>query len=342
VSFMGNNFTYTSSEFGRQDVYITIRSYLRAVFPTGSGARCYDPTDPDLNSTSWFANYMGVFVIFITLDDLTSFVNLHLTTSQRSAALASNIKVLTEQTFQDLGSASSGLTTSQILSVSPLVLVSSLFTLGSVNTWGQDQANIIIQSITSSGFQNVPDSLATEIPPSMLVFTEGTADITVMNKKTWTTDQVTIGNPSFPFGYNLMQFDLCLDIPILKDNLNSICQKVDEDDYQQVILKKLNQAFPTGVPDQAVQMLASVSRTATLEDISKWNISKLDTLAALMKPEDGTWEKAKSKEIITKYLNNPGNSLGSIELNVIDSNLCSLDASTLQPITADSIRFVSA
>ncbi|MEQ2253955.1 hypothetical protein ILYODFUR_037831, partial [Ilyodon furcidens] len=97
-------------------------------------------------------------------------------------------------------------------------------------------------------------------------------------------------------------------------------------------------AFPTGVPDQAVQMLASVSRTATLEDISKWNISKLDTLAALMEPEDGTWEKAKSKEIITKYLNNPGNSLGSIELNVIDSNLCSLDASMLQTITADSIR----
>ncbi|MEQ2284215.1 hypothetical protein AMECASPLE_019224 [Ameca splendens] len=762
VSFMGNNFTYTSSEFGRQDVYITIRSYLRA----GSGARCYDPTDPDLNSTSWFANYMGVFVIFITLDDLTSFVNLHLTTSQlevflvdkdnlklfnntaipknvtnyyitklfeshpsfdvmmlpgswlcssdvpssafsslteaetmtildrlktfcngtedpeRSAALASNIKVLTEQMFQDLGSASSGLTTSQIHSVSPSVLVSSLFTLGSVNTWGQDQANIIIQSITSSGFQinsaasleslgtlivgvpsesmknisasevlsasknptlvsnmlkapnviqeifvrkiisadpspakvvqNVPDSLATQIPPSMLVFTEGTADITVINKKTWTTDQstmffanlaetdfdveqlspsvlqgftcstvkkmrksrikqliyacrprkgrakvelqepqvtcmynllhddlsqnftdypsdmllyldiqdvqkencrsyfsalgaadftvassilnkgpkklkearrclgisgislsrdnvevlgnmacsldrsdienadplvleklkackdlsdsqvvametlllsgktqygntttwnqqtledlgtlplyftrkvwgsfqdttkkkflkgfmptlrkeetekkklknlfkqinpriakrgagctegnitqVAIGNPSFPFGYNLMQFDLCLDIPILKDNLNSICQKVDEDDYQKVILNKLNQAFPTGVPDQEVKMLASVSRTATLEDISKWNISKLDTLAALMKPEDGTWEKAKSKEIINKYLNNPGNSLGSIELNIIDSNLCSLDASTLQTITADSIR----
>ncbi|MED6242800.1 hypothetical protein ATANTOWER_009948, partial [Ataeniobius toweri] len=150
--------------------------------------------------------------------------------------------------------------------------------------------------------------------------------------------QVTVRDPSFPFGYDLKQFDLCLDVSVLKDNLNAICQKVDDDDFQKNILKKLSQAFPTGVPDQAVQMLASVSRTATLEDISKWNITKLDTLAALMEPKDGTWEKAKSKEIITKYLNNPGNSLGSIELNVIDSNLCSLDASTLQTITADSIR----
>uniref|UniRef100_A0A3B5QVA1 Uncharacterized protein n=1 Tax=Xiphophorus maculatus TaxID=8083 RepID=A0A3B5QVA1_XIPMA len=154
--------------------------------------------------------------------------------------------------------------------------------------------------------------------------------------------QVTVSDPSFPFGYNQLQFQLCLDVPILKDNLYSICQKVDDDGYKRIILNKLNQAFPSGVPDQEVQMLASVSRSATLDDISKWNITELDTLAALMKPEDGTWETAQSKAIITKYLNTSGNSLGSSELNIIDSNLCSLDTSTLQTITADSIRLVSA
>uniref|UniRef100_A0A3B5Q816 Uncharacterized protein n=1 Tax=Xiphophorus maculatus TaxID=8083 RepID=A0A3B5Q816_XIPMA len=150
--------------------------------------------------------------------------------------------------------------------------------------------------------------------------------------------QVTVSDPSFPFGYNMTQFNLCLDVSVLKDNLYTICQKVDDDDFQKIILKKLNQAFPSGVPDQEVQMLASVSRSATLDDISKWNITELDTLAALMKPEDGTWETAQSKAIITKYLNTSGNSLGSSELNIIDSNLCSLDTSTLQTITADSIR----
>uniref|UniRef100_A0A096MB91 Uncharacterized protein n=2 Tax=Poecilia TaxID=8080 RepID=A0A096MB91_POEFO len=72
VFFMGKIFTYTSSEFGQEDVYTTIRSFLKA----GSGARCYNPSDPELNSTSWFVSYIGSFVTFITLDDLTSFISI--------------------------------------------------------------------------------------------------------------------------------------------------------------------------------------------------------------------------------------------------------------------------
>ncbi|KAM6917431.1 mesothelin-like protein [Lycodopsis pacificus] len=150
--------------------------------------------------------------------------------------------------------------------------------------------------------------------------------------------QVTVSDNAFPFDYDQTQFDLCLDIPVLRDNLNSICEKVDEDDFQKIILTKLNQAFPSGVSDDKVQVLGSVSRVASLADISKWNITKVDTLAALMKADDGSWEAAKSKAIITKYLATSGNSLGSTELNSIGSNVCSLDTSTLRTITPDSIR----
>ena len=55
--------------------------------------------------------------------------------------------------FATLGSASAGLTTSQITSVAPSVLVSSLSTLSSVSTWNQEQATTIIQTITAAGFQ---------------------------------------------------------------------------------------------------------------------------------------------------------------------------------------------
>ncbi|XP_072220928.1 uncharacterized protein [Leuresthes tenuis] len=762
VFFMGNNFTYNSSEIAQADVYASIRSYLGNDSSTGSEARCYNPRDPQLNSTAWFANNIGNFVTFITLVDLNAFVptsqisvfledqtNLNLFNNKAipedvtdfyvtqiftfnptfspikfpgflvcsgevpslaysslnendsiailgnlnqfcngtndpevSAALASNIKTVSQQTFINLGNASSGLTNKQITSVSLVVLVSSLPTLSSVTTWDQGQVNIIIQTITSSGFQinnaaslkllgtlvagvpsasfvkipasellnvssspsfvsnmlvaprvvrqtfvrkiisvntspavvvqNVPDALATEIPPFQLVFPGRDANISVINKKTWTsaqsailfgslektdfdieqlspsllqgftcrsvrrmtkrrvrrlirscrprrrrakvvlresqltcmynllsgeltqnfTDypsdmllyfnsqnvqkancrsyfsalgsadfsvssrvlnngqkllvnarsclgvsgsklsrdnvevlgnmactfdgsliensdplvleklkackdfsdnqvdsmeklllsgktkygnptiwtlktlkdfddlplyftssiwgrfktstkkkflrslmpklrkrktqkrklkrlfkrintlrfrrgagctvgnitQVTVNDDSFPFGYDQTQFDLCLDVPVLQDNLNSICEKVDDDDLQKIILKKLNQAFPSGVSDQEVQLLGSVSRAASLDDISKWNITQLDTLAALMDTDDGTWETAQSKEIITKYLNTSGNSLGSTELNAIDSNLCSLDTSTLRTISSDSIR----
>ncbi|RVE67646.1 hypothetical protein OJAV_G00104920 [Oryzias javanicus] len=150
--------------------------------------------------------------------------------------------------------------------------------------------------------------------------------------------QVTISDESFPFGYDLQQFDFCLDVPVLKDNLDSICQKVHDENFQEVILKKLNQALPSGIPDQEVQMLGPVSRAASLDDISKWNISTVDTLGALMKPEDGVWTTAQSKTIITKYLGISVNSLGITELNMIDSYLCSLDVDTLKTITTESIR----
>ncbi|XP_041828515.1 uncharacterized protein LOC121631572 [Melanotaenia boesemani] len=756
VSFMGNSFTYNISEFGRADVYTSINSYLRV----GSGARCYNSSDPELNSTSWFANYIGSFVTFITLDELTAYVsttqifledqtNLELFNNtaipqnvtsyyisqlftlnpsfspiklpgsllcssdipslaysslneadalvilnkrksfcngtedpEISAALASTIQTITTQTFVNLGDACSGLTISQITSVSPSVLTSSLSTLSSVTTWSQGQANIIIQTIISSGFQinrasvlqslgtlvvglpaqsieniaasellsistntsfvsnmlaaptvvqqtfvqkiisvdpnpttvvlNVPDAMATQIPPSLLVFSGATANINVMNKKTWTPDQatmffgnlgettfdieqlspsvlqgftctsadkmtkgrinqlihacrprggrakvqltearltcmynllrgalsqnftdypsdmllyfkstdvqksncrsyfsalgaadfsvastilnkspqlfsdartclgingknlsrdnievlgnmictldgsyikdsdpfiletlkackdfsdsqvaameslllsektkygnkttwnqqtledlgnlplyftrniwgyfktpakraffknfmphlrtintqkrklkklfqqisslvakrgagctvgnitqVTVSDGAFPFGYDQTQFDLCLDVPVLKDNLNSICEKVDDNNYQQIILQKLNQAYPSGVPDEVVQMLGSVSRVASLDDISKWKITKIDTLAALMITSDGPWETANIKEIIEKYLNTSGKSLRSTELNIINSYVCSLNTSTLKTINSDSIR----
>lgn len=53
--------------------------------------------------------------------------------------------------------------------------------------------------------------------------------------------QVTIDDGSFPFGYDQNQFDLCLDLTVLEQNLYSICEKVDDKDMQKIILQKLNQ-----------------------------------------------------------------------------------------------------
>lgn len=130
--------------------------------------------------------------------------------------------------------------------------------------------------------------------------------------------QLTVSEGSFPFGYDETQFDLCLDLTVLRENLYSICEKVDDDDFQKVILRKLSevslmskeqrkvetlpwihphcvfsQAFPSGVSDENVQLLGSVSRGVSLDDFSKWSITKLDTLAALMQADGGLWEAAK-------------------------------------------------
>ncbi|KAG7492035.1 hypothetical protein MATL_G00009900 [Megalops atlanticus] len=155
--------------------------------------------------------------------------------------------------------------------------------------------------------------------------------------------QVTISDDAFPFGYDLSQFNICLTATTVKDNLAAISGKIDDDAFQSVILDKLNQAYPTGIPDEQVQVLGSVSRVASADDISKWNVTKIDTLAGLMIPADGEWEPDKSKAIITKYLSTAGNSLGTAELNSIGgTNLCSLDASVLKGINPSSLRNANA
>ncbi|XP_078413777.1 uncharacterized protein LOC144690297 [Cetorhinus maximus] len=50
----------------RQQLYKSIRTYLRK----GPKPRCYNASDPALNSTAWFANYLGDFLIYTSTDDL--------------------------------------------------------------------------------------------------------------------------------------------------------------------------------------------------------------------------------------------------------------------------------
>ncbi|XP_029982549.1 uncharacterized protein mslnb [Sphaeramia orbicularis] len=65
VSVMGN-YNYTAADFVSRDMFDTIRVYLTSA----SNPRCYNATDPELNSTAWFAEYIGFFFQFLTLEDL--------------------------------------------------------------------------------------------------------------------------------------------------------------------------------------------------------------------------------------------------------------------------------
>ncbi|KAL7845118.1 hypothetical protein AOLI_G00233100, partial [Acnodon oligacanthus] len=153
---------------------------------------------------------------------------------------------------------------------------------------------------------------------------------------------VTIADEAFPFDYDSTQFDLCLDITVLNDNLAAITDKVVDSSLQLVILDKLNQLYPSGLPENVVQLLGSTSRVATVDDIKKWNITIIDTLSSLMVPYDGDWTSEQSSAVIMRYLNVSGNTLGTAEINAVGSNLCSLDVSVLKAITADSLRNANA
>ncbi|KAK7160943.1 hypothetical protein R3I94_003808 [Phoxinus phoxinus] len=150
--------------------------------------------------------------------------------------------------------------------------------------------------------------------------------------------EATLTDASFPFGYTSAQFDACLDLTVLRDNLAAVAEKVDDNDFQRVVLNKLKQVYPGGLADSVLKLLASVSRQATVDEIRTWSVTTIDTLAALMDKNNGQWDQDKSVEVILRYLSVPAHTLGSTELTVIGSHLCSLNTSTLQSITAGDLR----
>uniref|UniRef100_A0A3P9J4M6 Uncharacterized protein n=1 Tax=Oryzias latipes TaxID=8090 RepID=A0A3P9J4M6_ORYLA len=155
--------------------------------------------------------------------------------------------------------------------------------------------------------------------------------------------QVTISDPTFPFDYNINQFNNCLSVSTVKDNLDAITEKVDEVEYLRIVLQKLQEVI-----NKISKLLSATSRVATVQDIRSWTISKIDTLAALMDSSNGGWDpsivsKQSTIVIISKYLAVGGNKLGSAELNVIGGpNLCSLDVDIIRTISSQSFSSVSS
>uniref|UniRef100_A0AAQ4R9F9 Mesothelin a n=1 Tax=Gasterosteus aculeatus aculeatus TaxID=481459 RepID=A0AAQ4R9F9_GASAC len=158
-----------------------------------------------------------------------------------------------------------------------------------------------------------------------------------------TITQVTISDETFPFDYDdVTQFNCCLSASVVRDNLDAIVAKVDQEEYLSVVLGKLREIYPI-VPEDQVLLLGPASRLATVADVLTWNITQIDTLSALMNPSDGQWDPILAKAVISRYLSRPGNTLGTDELNAIGgANLCSLDADVLKNISQQSIRDAGA
>ncbi|XP_045566777.1 uncharacterized protein isoform X4 [Salmo salar] len=158
--------------------------------------------------------------------------------------------------------------------------------------------------------------------------------------------QVTISESTFPFNYETVtKFNCCLTAKTVVDNLDAITAKVDDQEYLEVVLARLREFYSANstIPEAKVQVLGPASCVATNADITMWNITKIDTLSALMDSSYGNWDAAMVQAIISKYLRNSGNTLGSAELNSIGGpNLCSLDISLLKTITQSSLSKANA
>uniref|UniRef100_UPI00398ECFAB uncharacterized protein n=1 Tax=Pristiophorus japonicus TaxID=55135 RepID=UPI00398ECFAB len=137
-----------------------------------------------------------------------------------------------------------------------------------------------------------------------------------------------------PAQYGTTDLDACLNNSVLKDNLFQLGNRAFSEEQLKVLKKKLNQIYPNGLPEEKIQLLGYIAVVYNSPDISTWNITKLETISAVLpnSQSDNT-----SKAIIARYMNTSG-VLNAAVLNIIGGRvLCVLHENQLQTISPTSI-----
>ncbi|XP_067859794.1 uncharacterized protein [Heptranchias perlo] len=133
-----------------------------------------------------------------------------------------------------------------------------------------------------------------------------------------------------PAQYGAAGLDACLNNSVLKDHLFQLGNLAFSEEQLKVLKKKLNQIYPDGLPEEKIQLLGYIALVYNSTDISIWNITKLDTISAVL---PNSQSDHTSKAIISRYMNVSG-VLNAAALNVIGGRvLCVLDESQLQIIS---------
>ncbi|KAM9598868.1 uncharacterized protein ACIBXB_004415, partial [Morphnus guianensis] len=101
----------------------------------------------------------------------------------------------------------------------------------------------------------------------------------------------TVSDPFLLIRYDTAeQFDLCLSNEVLKANLEPLLEQPLSVEYLRVMKKKLEQIYPSEIPEEQLKLLGPLSRQYTAEEISRWPVTSSNTLSALLNPSDGKWD----------------------------------------------------
>ncbi|XP_019329500.1 PREDICTED: mesothelin-like protein [Aptenodytes forsteri] len=149
----------------------------------------------------------------------------------------------------------------------------------------------------------------------------------------------TVSDPLLLIGYDTSeQFDLCLSNEVLKANLEPLLEQPLTVEYLRVMKKKLEQIYPSGIPEEQLKLLGPLSRQYTAEEISLWLVTSSDTLSALLDPSHGKWEAPQVRQLLSRYLALGGTLTGPLLRKVGGRNLCNLQEEQINQISPEAIR----
>ncbi|XP_010013218.1 PREDICTED: mesothelin, partial [Nestor notabilis] len=134
------------------------------------------------------------------------------------------------------------------------------------------------------------------------------------------------------------QFDLCLSNELVKENLTLLLQQPFPTDYLEVVRKKLDQIYPSGIPDEQLKLLGPLSRRYSAEEISRWMVTSSDTLSILLNPSDGMWDIRQIRQLLNRFLSLGGILTGPLLQQIGGRLVCDLQEKQIQQIPPEAIR----
>ncbi|XP_069665444.1 mesothelin-like protein [Haliaeetus albicilla] len=149
----------------------------------------------------------------------------------------------------------------------------------------------------------------------------------------------TVSDPFLLISYDTAkQFDLCLSNEVLKANLKPLLEQPLTVEYLRVMKKKLDQIYPSEIPEEQLKLLGPLSRQYTVEEISRWPVTSISTLSALLNPSDGKWETPQIQQLLSRYLALGGTLTGPLLQKIGVRNLCNLQEEQINQIPPAVIR----
>ncbi|XP_021267424.1 mesothelin-like protein [Numida meleagris] len=133
------------------------------------------------------------------------------------------------------------------------------------------------------------------------------------------------------------QFYLCLSDSVLQTDLKHVLEQPLTTEHFWALKKRLQEVYPTGIPDAQLRWLGQLSRFYTVQEISQWQVTSADTLCALLNPSDGKWSSAQKQQLVTRFLDLGGNLTGPLLQLIGGILLCDLNEEQIEKIPPEAI-----
>ncbi|XP_054570122.1 mesothelin-like protein [Eptesicus fuscus] len=150
----------------------------------------------------------------------------------------------------------------------------------------------------------------------------------------------TLQDDLFLVHYDCSQLESCLGSRVLRANLDPLLQHPLPAECQRVVKAKLARIYPSGIPEEQLQLITSLVYLYSVVEISQWNITSRDTVMALL-ASDVALEN-QTEAILQKFLDHKGNITSALLVAIGGSRLCWMSPQQIQAIRPSEFRLAGA